>query len=59
MEIELRVEAEPHPDMREGGTYKLLPIMGEGGAVVAYCVVDAETDATVMTIPAEQVSIER
>jgi hypothetical protein len=53
--IELAVEGD-HAPLREGEAYRLRPVVGEGGAVVAWRVVD-DADTVVMTLSASAVKM--
>jgi hypothetical protein len=44
--------------MREGGTYRLEPVIGESGEVAAYRVI-GEDGTVVVTVPASAVKVER
>ena len=55
--IELVFEGDPPPELRQGGVFRFDPVIGESGKVAAYRVIDADSGATVATIPATAVRV--
>jgi hypothetical protein len=45
--------------MREGGVFRLVPVIGESGKVAAYRVIDDRDGVMVMTVPASAVKVDR
>ena len=55
MKLELVFDDDPPPGLKQGRPFRLDPVIGESGKVAAYRVIDAESGATVATIPASAV----
>jgi hypothetical protein len=53
--IEIAVEGDLDPALRVGAVVQLIPVIGEGGVVVAYNVIDDADNMVVMTVPAAAV----
>ena len=57
--IELTLEGDPHPAMRKGRVFRLVPIIGESGKVAAYRVIDDRDGRQVAVVPATSVKVQR
>jgi hypothetical protein len=57
MKIELVFDDAPPPGLRQGRPFRLDPVIGESGKVAAFRVIDADSGATVATIPASAVRV--
>jgi hypothetical protein len=45
--------------MREGGVFRLVPVIGESGKVAAYRVIDDRDGRQVAVVPATSVKVDR